>query len=135
MYDTWEEFYSRLDIFNSNFEKSKAPHKTQMNQFADLEESEFLSTYTGYKGERKSKRNEVHFEPSNASTVDWRTKGAVTPVKNQGQCGSCWAFSTTGSLEGAYYLKHNVLKSFSEQELVDCSTSYGNQGCNGGLMD
>ena len=62
MYDSWEEFYSRLDIFNSNFEKSKAPHKSQMNQFADLEEKEFLSTYTGYRGERKSERNVVYFE-------------------------------------------------------------------------
>merc|ERR1719158_2363131 len=105
------------------------------NEFSDLSWPEFKQLYVS--GPMKSTRakNVVADPEATADAVDWVAKGAVTPVKNQGQCGSCWAFSTTGSVEGAYQIAGNSLTSFSEQDLVSCASSSGNQGCNGGLMD
>jgi C1A family cysteine protease len=107
-----------------------------VNQFSDLTKEEFSAMYLGYNWKPNRERKVQLLDESNtATTVDWRTKGAVTPIKNQGQCGACWSFSTTGSLEGLHFIKNGTLLSFSEQQLVDCSSSYGNEGCNGGLMD
>jgi len=69
---------------------------------------------------------------ANPTSFTWVSKGAVTPIKNQQQCGSCWAFSTTGTLEGINFITNAKLLSFSEQQLVDCSGSFGNEGCDGG---
>lgn len=72
--------------------------------------------------------------PSNGGEVNWVTAGAVTPVKNQGSCGSCWTFSTTGAVEGSYKINGNPLTSFSEEELVQCDVTLFCHGCNGGSM-
>jgi len=112
-----------------------------MNAFGDLSHEEFKATYaSGYRSikdtvhrARNAPAKKTHKDPP--ASFDWTTQGAVTPVKNQQQCGSCWAFSATGSMEGAYFIAKKTLPSLSEQQLVDCSTAQGNQGCNGGLMD
>jgi cathepsin L len=109
-----------------------------MNAFGDLTTDEIVQMYNGYVAPQTNSslpafKASPDFVP--LETVDWREKGAVTPVKNQGQCGSCWAFSATGSLEGQHFLKDGRLVSLSEQNLIDCSKKEGNNGCKGGLMD
>jgi len=139
---THEEFFHRYNTFKANVALIAA-HNTKnssyslgINKFTDLNTAEFKAQMCGFKPSlAASARFPSHVARVQANEVDWVAKGAVTPIKDQGQCGSCWAFSATGGIEGAVQLKTGKLTSVSEQQLVDCSGSQGNQGCNGGLMD
>jgi len=143
-YSTAFEAMRRFRIFKDNLEVIRAHNREghsytmAMNQFGDLTHAEFVSSMVGgYKKKtiRRALNVEVLPTVNLPTSVDWEAKGAVTPVKDQGQCGSCWAFSTTGSVEGITQISTGKLLSLSEQQLVDCSSAEGNQGCNGGLMD
>ena len=143
-----QEFMKRFEIFNRNADfveghnSRNHGYTVALNKFADLSNEEFRKLYLGYNPALSSdspvvSEGSVPFSCNKTvpDTFDWRQKGAVTGVKNQGQCGSCWSFSTTGSTEAAHFLAGNKLIGLSEQNLMDCSWSQGNQGCNGGLMD
>ncbi|KAM5578300.1 senescence-specific cysteine protease SAG39 [Rosa sericea] len=145
-YSSMNEKETRFNVFkknvamidSSNNDVNK-PYKLSVNQFADLTTEEFKSQRTGFKGLRDPPQPTTSFKYENVSIVpsslDWRTLGAVMPVKDQGQCGSCWAFATVGALEGALQLATGKLVSMSEQELVDCNVGGENEGCNGGYPD
>lgn len=144
-YTSVEERSLRLRIFRENLEIIKQLRKNEqgtaeygVNLFADMSREEFSARYLGLRPDLRLDNEiplptaeipEVELPPS----FDWRQKGVVTPVKDQGTCGSCWAFSVTGNVEGQYAIKHDRLLSLSEQELVDCDDL--DEGCSGGLPD
>jgi len=119
-------------------------YKLGHNQFSGMDSSEF-SKYLGISrilyqdnSQMFHVNKPIDIVDKLPESVDWLKLGGVTPVKDQGQCGSCWSFSTTGALEGAYYVKTGSLESFSEQQLVDCDNYLNggkDLGCKGGLMD
>jgi C1A family cysteine protease len=129
------------DIIRRTNEDKSLTYTLAHNRFSDLTLGEFKAIYLPHPMAPRplwTANRSVHRYNGEQlpASVDWAAKGALSPVKQQGQCGSCWSFSTTGALEGAYFVKHGKLPSahgFSEQQLVSCDTT--DNGCNGGLMD
>ncbi|NP_001037464.2 cathepsin L [Bombyx mandarina] len=133
---------------NQKYEMGLVSYKLGMNKYGDMLHHEFVKTMNGFNKTAKHNKNlymkggsvrgAKFISPANVKLpeqVDWRKHGAVTDIKDQGKCGSCWSFSTTGALEGQHFRQSGYLVSLSEQNLIDCSEQYGNNGCNGGLMD
>ncbi|XP_020815051.1 cathepsin L-like [Drosophila serrata] len=138
---------NRIEIaeHNRRYANGEVSFKMAVNEYSDLTSKEFSDMMTGLRyidlsfssTFDENLKGQAFISPKHVTlpdSVDWRSKGAVTGVKNQKRCGSCWAFSTTGSLEGQHFRKTGKLVSLSEQNLVDCSRSYGNKGCSGGFM-
>jgi len=150
-YDSLDQFEARFEIFRDNLQtiishnlQNKYNFTLEVNHFTDLTPEEFKKYYTnGLLDSNRYGCKTFSSADVNSNTddlpvsIDWRKKGVVTSVKDQGQCGSCWAFSSTGAAEGAWAISTGDLIDLSEQELVDCATglNYGSHGCSGGQMD
>ena len=140
-YESVNEYLARYEIFKKNVMKSfmneNKSYQTGITKFSDLTKQEFTKIYLNLNYDAMAMANFnpylVDIKYGAPSSYDWRTRNIVTPVEDQGLCGSFWAFATLGNLESIYALRKGVLKVFSKQMLIDCDTS--DSGCNGGLME
>ncbi|PWA51638.1 peptidase C1A [Artemisia annua] len=153
MYDRWRSHHEvdqkspeRFNVFKSNVQhvhetnKLNRPYKLKLNVYADMTNQEFVSTYADSKtdhidalmGSPETNLKFIYADATIPPKIDWRAHNAVTPVKNQGQCGSCWAFAAVAAVEGINAIRTGQLLTLSEQQLVDCDSKGMNMGCNGG---
>ncbi|XP_074665109.1 procathepsin L-like isoform X2 [Strix aluco] len=135
--EVWEKNLWRIQ--QHNWEEAQGQHgfRLAMNHYGDLTDEEFNQLLNGFSPawqEEPARLFQASAALKTPAEVDWRAKGYVTPVKNQGHCGSCWAFSATGALEGLVFNRTGKLAVLSEQNLIDCSRKLGNNGCHGGYM-
>lgn len=136
-YDIFKKRFLEMEEHNRNYRLGLVSYEMGINQFSDRTNEELDRMRCIVRPLRKTWSGSMYIKSSRPlpESVDWRKKNAVTDVKNQGNCGSCWAFSSTGAIEGQYHRETNKLESFSEQQLVDCSSDFDNHACQGGLMD
>jgi len=140
--EIFEKNVARIEKHNQKYEAGEETYKQGINRFTDMLNEEVVSLINGYRSSDKVKSTRIFVASENTSylplSIDWRVRGIVTGVKDKGDCGSSWAFSTTGSTEGQHALSSGTLVSLSEQQLVSCAglqNGYRNFGCQGGNMD
>lgn len=138
-FSTWQQNIKLINAHNEEFSIGLHSYTMGVNQFADMTKEEYREMMLTYKPQGRPDSNSIThsttFTQPLPKSVDWKAQGYVTEVGNQGQCGSCWAFTATGALEGQHKKKTGILVDLSEQNLMDCSGKQGNNGCEGGLMD
>jgi len=152
-FGVWKQNHAVVESHNARHAKKEVSYRLGMNEYADFTEQDFNEYYmleqtreamqdcSATHGENdldveSSSARKLYFRKSKsdqAAKVDWREKGVISGVKNQGSCGSCWTFSTTGCLEAHHAMKTGKMNLLSEQQLVDCAQAFNNHGCNGGL--